>query len=272
MIQLNLPSFHTSTSSRLSTASVSNTAAPPAARYGMALILACALAACVAPPGEADPLVPEATATTETEGTAVQEISANSCAHPQCVTGPALAPTCDPVVATVCNSDPFCCGTGGGSWDHFCVDELASHEPPGTCSGSFMITTRLAITECIDILGPVPAPGTPLIEGFCTGLPNQRFALLDRNGGFYNIVNQLSGECVSVSNGSQSPGAGIIEYPCKDLPEQKFLLTNMGAGDFTLRPSHSGQCVDIPGSTVIPGTPLIQWPCTGGANELFHIE
>jgi hypothetical protein len=272
MSQFNIPSFHTSTSSRSFTASVSNTAAPPAAVCGMAVLVFCALAACVAPSTGSDAVAPEASDTTETVGTAVQELSAYSCAHPQCVTGTALNASCDPHVATVCSSDAFCCGAWGGNWDHFCVDELAALEPSGTCSGSFMITTNLAITECIDILGPVPAPGVPLIEGFCTGLPNQRFALVDRTGGFYNIVNLLSLECVSVSNGSQVPGAGIIEYPCKDLPEQKFLLTNVGAGNFTLRPSHSGQCVDIPGSVVIPGTPLIQWPCNGGANEQFHIE
>lgn len=259
-------------SSLLRTASATLIAASRAAGCGLALIAACALAACVVPSSESDAADPQPAVATENVGTTMQAISANFCAHPQCVTGTALNPTCDPVVATVCSGDGFCCGASGGHWDQLCANELASHEPSGTCSGSFLITTNIAVTECLEIPGPVPAPGLPLVEGVCTGLPNQRFALVDKTGGFYNVVNLFSNECLSVINGSLTPGAGIIQYPCKDLPEQKFLLTNVGAGNFTLQVSHSGQCVDIPGSNVIPGTPLIQWPCNGGANERFHID
>jgi hypothetical protein len=252
------------------TASSLRSATSSLLRTASATLIAASLAACVAPSSESDAPDPQAGLATENVGTTEQPISANSCAHPQCVTGTALNPTCDPVVATVCSGDGFCCGASGGHWDQLCVNEFASHEPSGTCSGSFMITTNLAITECLD--EPLPVPGTPLVEGVCTGLPDQRFVLVDKTGGFYNVVNLFSNECVSVSGGSLTPGAGIIQYPCHDLPEQKFLLTNVGTGNFTLQASHSGQCVDIPGSNVTPGTPLIQWPCNGGANQRFHID
>lgn len=259
-------------SALLRTASATSITKSLAAGCGLALVVPCALAACVAPPGESEAADPQPAVATEDVSTTMQAISARSCAHPQCVTGTALAPACDPVVATVCSGDGFCCGAGGGTWDQLCVNELASHEPPGTCSGSFTITTNIAVTECLEIPGLVPGPGLPLVEGVCTGLPNQQFGLIDKTGGFYSIFNLFGNECLSVKGGSLTAGTGIIQYPCQDLPEQKFLLTNVGAGNFTLKASHSGQCVDIPGSNTFPGTPLIQWPCNGGMNQSFHID
>jgi predicted SprT family Zn-dependent metalloprotease len=51
--------------------------------------------------------------------------SKGSCAHNVCTTGVKLAKGCDPhgVVTTICNADPFCCGT---QWDAQCVGEVSS--------------------------------------------------------------------------------------------------------------------------------------------------
>lgn len=45
------------------------------------------------------------------------------CAHGLCYTGDPLNSQCDPCVATVCASDPWCCST---SWDDQCIDEAIS--------------------------------------------------------------------------------------------------------------------------------------------------
>jgi hypothetical protein len=45
------------------------------------------------------------------------------CAHSYCVTGVALAPTCDPCVKKICEVDSFCCTN---SWDSICVAEVTS--------------------------------------------------------------------------------------------------------------------------------------------------
>ncbi|MEJ7734373.1 MAG: hypothetical protein WKG00_34900 [Polyangiaceae bacterium] len=45
------------------------------------------------------------------------------CAHPPCITGPALAATCDPCVAAACEADPFCCNT---FWDLLCASYVQS--------------------------------------------------------------------------------------------------------------------------------------------------
>lgn len=46
-----------------------------------------------------------------------------TCAHPRCSTGAALAPSCDPCVASICAADPFCCST---AWDGACVAQVAT--------------------------------------------------------------------------------------------------------------------------------------------------
>jgi hypothetical protein len=45
---------------------------------------------------------------------------AGACAHPLCTKGDELDPACDACVATVCQSDAYCCD---GSWDAQCVGE-----------------------------------------------------------------------------------------------------------------------------------------------------
>ncbi len=53
------------------------------------------------------------------------ELSCPKCAHDMCKTGAALNPAvCDPCVAKICQVDPFCCNTSGGTWDGVCVQEV----------------------------------------------------------------------------------------------------------------------------------------------------
>ena len=74
------------------TASSLRNAAPSLLRTTSATFIAASLAACVAPSSESDALDPQAGLATENVGTTEQAIGANSCAHPQCVTGTALKP------------------------------------------------------------------------------------------------------------------------------------------------------------------------------------
>jgi hypothetical protein len=55
--------------------------------------------------------------------------SQGACAHSLCVASTALTSGCDgqSCVAAVCNADPFCCGSGGGTWDSSCVSEVATY-------------------------------------------------------------------------------------------------------------------------------------------------
>jgi hypothetical protein len=54
------------------------------------------------------------------------------CAHSYCTVGSALDEDCDPCVAEICSSDPYCCST---NWDNLCVQSVAStcHVPAANC-------------------------------------------------------------------------------------------------------------------------------------------
>jgi MYXO-CTERM domain-containing protein len=54
-----------------------------------------------------------------------------ACGHDLCETGEALAATCDPCVARICQRDPFCCTS---RWDSGCSD-LAQLDCPASCDG-----------------------------------------------------------------------------------------------------------------------------------------
>ena len=46
-----------------------------------------------------------------------------TCAHSKCTLGAKLVKECDACVTTICTADSYCCTT---TWDHICVQEVAS--------------------------------------------------------------------------------------------------------------------------------------------------
>ena len=52
------------------------------------------------------------------------------CTHDKCVQGPGLVAACDPCVAQVCMSDPFCCGN---KWDMVCIKKVNQVCGAGLC-------------------------------------------------------------------------------------------------------------------------------------------
>jgi ricin-type beta-trefoil lectin protein len=193
-----------------------------------------------------------------------------SCRHPACLTGPALMASFELTVASVCAADPFCCDGAVGYWDQICVNEYIARSPSGTCPASFSLSTRLPVTECLDITGMSTAPGAPLDEWVCDGQPNQHFIFKDQGDCSYIVEAEHSGQCLSVAGASTVDGAPIIQWPCYGGAEQRFELVYAGSESYALKAGNSGDCINIPGGSVVPGTPLIQWPCNLASNELFH--
>jgi hypothetical protein len=74
-----------------------------------------------------------------------------SCAHDECSTGAALAPSCSPCAATVCDDDPYCCST---SWNSYCVEGAKSL--CGACGGTGGSGGACAHDECTT--GPALTP------------------------------------------------------------------------------------------------------------------
>jgi hypothetical protein len=77
------------------------------ASFAASLVFACS----AAPPPE------------EHQASTSQGITQNTCVHPLCTTGIALASTCDPCATQLCAADPYCCST---AWDATCVGEVTS--------------------------------------------------------------------------------------------------------------------------------------------------
>jgi hypothetical protein len=67
-----------------------------------------------------------------TEASQLCGLQCEECTHDLCDAGGPLATSCDPCVAAVCESDPYCCST---AWDDRCVDSAAD-TCGRTCDGA----------------------------------------------------------------------------------------------------------------------------------------
>ncbi|MCH5186853.1 MAG: RICIN domain-containing protein [Oscillospiraceae bacterium] len=61
-----------------------------------------------------------------------------------------------------------------------------------------------------------------------------RFAPVEGEDGFYNIINTESGRAMDVNGGSRNPGAKLIQYGLGTGDNQKFMLVQSGDGSYKI--------------------------------------
>ena len=79
-----------------------------------------------------------------------------------------------------------------------------------------------AASRCADVLGASVDNGAPVVQGDCSGAPNETFQLrpvLDPTGadtGYVQIVAAHSGKCLDVTGGATNEGAPVQQWDCHD--------------------------------------------------------
>lgn len=92
-----------------------------------------------------------------------------SCSHDVCEEGGPLKASCDTCAVSICDSDPFCCGADGGTWDDKCVEQAVT--ACGCLGGGGGETPSYDChSECV-LGGPLPATCSDCAERACEADP-----------------------------------------------------------------------------------------------------
>jgi hypothetical protein len=124
---------------------------------------------------------------------------------------------------------------------------------------------------CADDSGNSLDNGTPIIQWGCSQTKtNQRWQFVYVGGGYYHIVNQLSGKCLDMG-GSTTSGTGIKQWSCGTSQNLSWSLIYRN-GWYQIKSQKSGFCLDNTGSDD-SGDQLIQKTCSSSSsNQMWALD
>ncbi|WP_437302926.1 RICIN domain-containing protein [Sorangium sp. So ce388] len=180
-------------------------------------------------------------------------------------------------------------GTDGdlviGSWD---LDSAMNYCNPrdgnGKLSETDIFGVRLAYDwgfsglivseendKCLDVVQGSAADGAGVVTSSCNGNDNQRWKLVPRRDGYYNIVNRKSGKCLDVKGASKRDGAAVVQWRCNGGDNQAWRVESNDGGTH-LAAKHSGKCLNLASYSQDDGVALEQETCAGSSTEVWWVK
>ncbi|WP_053981919.1 RICIN domain-containing protein [Marinagarivorans algicola] len=124
--------------------------------------------------------------------------------------------------------------------------------------------------RCLDLEKNGQANGTNVTQYDCHNGANQKWALNEKDNGYFEIKSISSGKCLDV--GGTSNGANMQVWGCWGGDNQRFKLNDVGGGYFELIAKHSGKCLDIAGGNNNNFTNAQQWSCASSPQQYFKLN
>lgn len=104
--------------------------------------------------------------------------------------------------------------------------------------------------------------GTALAQATGPGCP--------QTGGYYKIMNVVSGMALVVPGGSLDSNSAIQQLPYHGGPEQQWQFVSTGNGNFKILNVNSDQVLDEPNGSHTIDLEIHQFPFNGGNNQLWR--
>ncbi len=124
---------------------------------------------------------------------------------------------------------------------------------------------RKGSNKCLDIDAAGTADGTNIQQWSCNGTNAQKFALDDRGGGIFRLVNPSSGKCVDVAGAGTSNGTNVQLWTCNTSGAQTFRLQNASGGYSQVVNTKSNKCVDVASGSSSDGANVRIWSCSSSS-------
>ena len=121
--------------------------------------------------------------------------------------------------------------------------------------------------KCLGISGASTTPGAAVVQGRCTGVPDQRWTVRPLAGG-YQIVDQNSGQCLWPSGGSSTPGMPLVQNTCSGAAAERWTFNPSGVG-FQLVSQSSGLCANVNNNGTGDSATIVQSACSTASNFIF---
>ncbi|WP_437962787.1 RICIN domain-containing protein (plasmid) [Sorangium sp. So ce119] len=125
--------------------------------------------------------------------------------------------------------------------------------------------------KCLDVVQGSAADGAGVVTSSCNGNDNQRWKLVPRRDGYYNIVNRKSGKCLDVKGASKRDGAAVVQWRCNGGDNQAWRVEANDGGTH-LAAKHSGKCLNLASYSQDDGVALEQEACAGSSTEVWWVK
>ncbi|MCX7634494.1 MAG: RICIN domain-containing protein [Syntrophales bacterium] len=126
--------------------------------------------------------------------------------------------------------------------------------------------------KCVDVAGVSISDGANIYQWPCHGGSNQKWRLVDRGEGFYEVRAAHSGKCLDVSGPSKDNAANVHQWRCHGGDNQLWQFIPQGGGYYLITSKYSGKCLDVSGVSKDDGANIYQWDCHGGDNQLWKLR
>jgi hypothetical protein len=166
------------------------------------------------------------------------------------------------------NVDAMVMASGAAVWQHLPA-------PAQNLSGTWEIQnvkSGLALT----IAGGVNTTGAAIVQEPYTSGPHELWKFVPTSGGYYQIVNNVSGLDINVSgNNAQNGinGALLIQWTPQGMNpgNDQWAPFQNADGTWSFYSLNSLQALEVPGNSTTAGTQLDQWFSNGGTNQEFKL-
>jgi hypothetical protein len=130
--------------------------------------------------------------------------------------------------------------------------------------------------KCLNVQGNVPDNSVKIIQYTCsTAYVNDKFRIVPKGTGTYQIVANFSGKCLNVPNNATTNDVQLIQYTCNDTAANnlwKFVAV-AGKPTFRIVSASSGKCVNVSKGSVANSAIVVQYTCataTTTLNDQFY--
>jgi len=107
----------------------------------------------------------------------------------------------------------------------------------------------------------VSGTASATVQQTITDSPSQRWTVIPKAEGRFQLKNAATGACLAVSGQSQADSTPVLQWACADQPHFLWSLKDAGNGYSQLVASHSGKCLTLRAGNTADGTPFVQYDC-----------
>ncbi|WP_305783070.1 RICIN domain-containing protein [Symbioplanes lichenis] len=136
------------------------------------------------------------------------------------------------------------------------------------------ILVKIANAEkCMNVKGGSLQNDSVIIQQACNdSFTSEKWRVVPKAAGNYQIVNNLSGKCLNVPNSQTANDVQIIQYTCNDTATNNLWKIEPVAGKTTLRVRSvaTSKCLSVKGNGSADQTAIVQFTCSTSDSGLNH--
>ena len=154
---------------------------------------------------------------------------------------------------------------------------VAPRVPGGVCpvnnlvSGGTYKLTHKGTSQCLDVAGNSPNPGTNVAQYTDNGNDAQRWIATLQTDGHYKLTHRGTNQCLEVAGNSAAPNANVQQYTDNGSDAQRWRMEAVDGGFYKLTHKGTSQCLDVANNSSAPNTNVAQYTDNGSDAQRWQL-